>query len=118
MALLYYEELSWYILARLCKDRKDHHHRSAAYLNALITKHADMFENKLGYCKPRSVPYTTKKAIEDELDNLKANGILKKVSYAEWAAPIVKIPKKDGKIRICGDYKVIVNPVVQVDQYL
>ena len=69
------------------------------------------------FCKPRSVPYATKQAVENELDRLESSGILEKVSYSEWAAPIVVVPKKDGKIRLCGDYKVTVNSALEVDQY-
>ena len=45
-------------------------------------------------------------------------GILEKVDYSQWAVPIVAVPKKDGKIRLCGDYKVNVNKSLEVDQYL
>lgn len=69
------------------------------------------------FCKARSVPYATKQAIEKELDRLEASGILKKITYSEWAAPIVAVPKKDGQIRICGDYKVTINQAIEVDQY-
>ena len=55
--------------------------------------------------------------MEQELARLEDNGILKKVSHSSWAAPIVLVPKKDGKLRECGDYKVIVNPCLDVDQY-
>lgn len=34
-----------------------------------------------------------------------------------WAAHIVAVPKGDGQICICGDYKVTINPVLDVDQY-
>ena len=43
--------------------------------------------------------------------------MLEKVDHTEWAAPIVTVPKNDGRIRICGDYKVTVNPVLEVDQH-
>ena len=44
-------------------------------------------------------------------------GVLEHMSHSQWAAPIVPVPKKDGQIRICGDFKVIVNSILQVDQY-
>ena len=66
------------------------------------------------FCKARSVPFSIKQAIEQELDVLERSGILEKVTYSEWAAPIVAVPKKDGKIRISGDYKV---QALEVDQY-
>lgn len=61
--------------------------------------------------------YATKQAIKDGLDCFEASGILKKVSYCECAAPIVVVPKKDRKTRICSDYKVTVNQALEVDQY-
>jgi hypothetical protein len=121
--------LDWAKIARISTADPPHS------LNTLTTKHVPVFEDKLGtitpfkaklhiqsdavprFCKPCSVPYATEKAIKEELDHLEADGILKKVSYAERAAQIVAAPKIYGKIRICGDYKVTVNPVLQVDQY-
>ena len=51
------------------------------------------------------------------MDRLEEQGIIKKVSHSNWAAPIVLVPKKDGHFRICGDYKVTVNQALSVEQY-
>ena len=67
--------------------------------------------------KPRSVPFAIKQAIEEELKRLEAAGIIEKVPHSKWAAPIVPVPKGDGKIRLCGDYKVTVNQSLEIDQY-
>ena len=63
------------------------------------------------------MPFALRKAIEDELDRLEKEKILYKVDHSDWAAPIVPVPKKNGQLRICGDYKVTVNPVIDVNKY-
>ena len=41
---------------------------------------------------------------------MEAEGILEPVMHSEWALPIVVVPKTDGRYRVCGDFKVILNP--------
>ncbi len=65
----------------------------------------------------RSVPHALKEGIEQELTRLENLGVLEKVRYSEWAAPIVPVVKPDKSIRICGDYKVTVNSALEVDQH-
>ena len=36
---------------------------------------------------------------------------------SKWTSPIVVLRKSDGDIRICGDYKIGVNPKVCSDSY-
>ena len=69
------------------------------------------------FCQPRPVPFTLKEPIEKELQRLEEAKVIEKVPFSEWAAPIVPVPKVDGKVRICGDYKVTVNPVLDVDSH-
>ena len=67
--------------------------------------------------RPYSVPFAIRESVERELDRLEAEGVLRKVDYSDWAAPIVVVPKKDGKLRICGNYKMSINPALHVDKY-
>ena len=69
------------------------------------------------FCKARPVPFALKGATDRELDCLEADGILEEVTYSEWAAPVVPAPKTEGQLRLCCDYKVTINPVLEVDRY-
>jgi len=104
-------------------------------LESLLQKHEEVFHSSVGtmhqfqaklvvkpeakprFHRPRSVPYAMKDAIERELDRLEAEGVVERVSHSDWAAPIVAVPKSDGTVRLCGDYKVTVNPVLDINQY-
>ncbi|XP_059159253.1 uncharacterized protein K02A2.6-like [Physella acuta] len=55
--------------------------------------------------------------IENELSRLESNGIIKKVDYSDWATPIVPVLKKDGSVRICGDYKATLNKQIELNRY-
>ena len=43
--------------------------------------------------------------------------VLEKVQYSDWTTPVVPVPKPDGSVRLCGDFKITINPVVQIDQH-
>ena len=55
------------------------------------------------------VPYALHSAVEEELKRMENDGVLKPVEVSDWATPIVCVPKTDGSVRICGDYKGTVN---------
>lgn len=104
-------------------------------LQKLQDQHQNLFSSNLGsiqpftaslqvnpdanprFFKPRPVPFAIKDAISQELDRLEQQNIISPVSHSQWAAPIVPVPKKDGKFRICGDYKVTVNQALSVEEY-
>ena len=69
------------------------------------------------FFKSRSVPYSLKGAIEQDLERLENLGVIEKVQFSDWAAPVVPVQKSDGTVRLCGDYKVTINPVLNVDKY-
>ncbi|UYV70438.1 K02A2.6-like [Cordylochernes scorpioides] len=60
-----------------------------------------------------------KKKVEDELEDMVDKGILEPLDYADWAAPIVPVLKKDGarRIRICGDFRSTANKAIILDKY-
>ena len=67
--------------------------------------------------RPRPIPFAVKDAVDKELERLQQARIVEKVTHSDWAAPIVVVPKGDGQIRLCGDYKVTVNKSLKVDQH-
>ena len=67
------------------------------------------------FCKARSLPYAMEAKVEQELQRLQNDGIIEPVSWSDWATPIVPVLKKNGSVRLCGDFKVTVNPVLNVE---
>ncbi|CAI6354211.1 unnamed protein product [Macrosiphum euphorbiae] len=104
-------------------------------IKELITKFPEVFTDKLGtynknkcklylkenfkpiFFKPRSLPYKIKDQVGAELDRLVKEGILTPVETCDFGTPIVPVIKANGSIRICGDYKVTINPYLKVDRY-
>ena len=105
-----------------------------AKLEQLLTTHASVF-NDIGllkdhtvkinvkegavpkFCKARQPPFAIRESIEEELQRLENNGIIRQVSFSNWATPIVPVRKKDNSVRICGDYKVTLNKSIEEDKY-
>ncbi|XP_058121680.1 uncharacterized protein K02A2.6-like [Anopheles ziemanni] len=52
----------------------------------------------------RPVAYAMFQAVDNELERLEKDGIISKVDYSEWAAPIVVVRKANGTMRICVLY--------------
>ncbi|XP_054280986.1 uncharacterized protein K02A2.6-like [Macrosteles quadrilineatus] len=69
------------------------------------------------YLKPRPVPHALREAVENELDKLEKEDVIEKVDQSEWGTPIVVIPKANGAVRICADYKVTVNQQLHDSRY-
>ena len=104
-------------------------------LQDVLNRHTAVFSDELGqlkgikarvqlkenstprFWKARPVALARKPAVERGLDALEAKGVIKPVAHSDWAAPIVTPIKKDGEARICGDFKVTVNPQLAVDEY-
>ncbi len=67
--------------------------------------------------KARQVPYALRPQVEKELQRLQSTGVISPVEFSDWATPVVPVVKPNGNVRLCGDYKVTLNPALKVDQY-
>jgi len=65
--------------------------------------------------RPYRIPLAKMKLVEEELDKMLREGIIEP-SSSPWASPLTMVPKKDGSVRICGDYRRL-NEVTQKDAY-
>ncbi|XP_061716634.1 uncharacterized protein K02A2.6-like [Cydia pomonella] len=99
----------------------------------LCSEFPEVFTDKLGTCKKgiqlqltdsdpiyvraRPVPLALRERIERELERLERDGTLCRVDHSDYGTPIVPVVKQSGELRICGDYKVTINPKLKRDYY-
>ena len=116
-------------------DWKDIKSVTLTQLDDILKAHKAVFSDTLGtmkdikaklhvkenatpvFRKARPIPYALQDKVNADIDRLVDMGVLSPVEYSEWATPIVPVVKKDHTVRICGDFKTTVNPVLEVDIY-
>lgn len=106
-----------------------------ARLNQLLTSFDDTFSEVPGkltgppvtvhlkpgtvqiFAKARDVPLALRDQYAKEIDAKIASRVYERVEYLEWASPTHIVAKKNGKLRITGNYKPTVNPRMIIDEH-
>jgi len=121
-------------------DIKNTHHVSSDHqdsklLDKLVAKFPSLFSDSLGefkgfqarlnvqkdavptYHKHRVVPFAIRSKVEEEISSLIRENVISQVEHSEWATPVVPVIKPNGAVRLCGDFKVTLNPHLVTDTY-
>ncbi|XP_040172371.1 uncharacterized protein K02A2.6-like [Anopheles arabiensis] len=69
------------------------------------------------FARARDVPLALRERYASEIDKKLASGFYEKVEVSEWASPTHIVIKKNGGIRITGNYKPTVNPKMIIDEH-
>lgn len=69
------------------------------------------------FCRHRTVLLALIESVEKELHSLVKTGFLLIVQHSDWVTPCVVVPKENTKVRLCGHYKVTLNPNIKTHHY-
>ncbi|KAI8125079.1 hypothetical protein CVS40_4854 [Lucilia cuprina] len=69
------------------------------------------------FARPREIPFALRDAYAKEIDAKISAGFYKKVDFLEWSSTTHIVIKKNGGIRITGNYKPTINPQMVIDEH-
>ncbi len=82
---------------------------------SLIQHHIETEPGVVVRSRPYRLPEHKKKVFQSELEAMLEMGVIEE-SHSDWASPIVLVPKTDGSVRFCVDYRKV-NAVSKFDAY-
>ena len=99
---------------------------------ALLRRYPTLFSDQLGHCSlvehaidtgsakpvrsgPRRIPPHLESEVKQRVQDMVEQGILEP-SDGTWSSPVVLVKKKDGSVRICGDFRKL-NRVCEVPAF-
>ncbi|XP_019711498.1 uncharacterized protein K02A2.6-like [Hippocampus comes] len=127
-------KLNWEMIKTVTENKMQASPRAKS-IREVLAKHDDVFTDELGtlkdikatisvkpdtvpkFHKARVLPFAMKEKVEKELERLEKDGVITPVKHSEWAAPVVPVPKRDGGLRLCGDYKITVNQAINTETH-
>ncbi|XP_037813440.1 uncharacterized protein K02A2.6-like [Lucilia sericata] len=101
----------------ICNDFKELFSKELGRCNVMQAHIYMKSDVRPKFFKPRPIPYAIVDTFKEEAERLTKLGIWKPVKFSQWASPLVIVPKSNNKIRICADFKVTINPQMDVEQY-
>ncbi len=81
----------------------------------LVQHHIEARPGGVARSRPYRLPEHKKNVVREELTAMLDLGVIEE-SHSEWASPIVLVPKTDGSVRFCVDYRKV-NAVSKFDAY-
>ncbi len=81
----------------------------------LVQHHIETLPGEVARSRPYRLPEHKKNVVQEELKAMLNLGVIEE-SHSDWASPIVLVPKTDGSVRFCVDYRKV-NAVSKFDAY-
>ncbi len=81
----------------------------------LVQHHIETLPGEVARSRPYRLPEHKKNVVQEELKAMLNLGVIEE-SHSDWASPKVLVPKTDGSVRFCVDYRKV-NAVSKFDAY-
>lgn len=94
---------------KLCYEYKEVFSSDLGHIKGVKDKLYVSPEATSKFCKACPILCALQEAVDRKLNELQQQRVLLPAQHSEWATPIVCIPKKDGSVHNCRDYKLSIH---------